>query len=599
MNARTAIKKRLIVLGLVAIVFGGVCIALNKWHVGLGFIALGGFDIVYALQRRDEETPSELVLASANQIGRGDLRDAERLLGKAERLTEKPAIRSATSVLRALIAMRQGDIGGALTCVDTVIEKMVGATPRAVTEARGLRALLRAAGGDDEAARSDVAHVLNLPEASAEARARAALAKAILLDRAGDRTGLKEHIERERAVLFGATSLRERAIVRALRRKLERTPASAYRAGLSGRDGAISDEEPPLIDWIAKLAPDAAPFAAASKPADGASDEASASFEDAPRPTEAGISAVLTARAAAIVSAGRGRVIRGIALFAVLCVVSVAAGLLAWSHTTLSLMLVGATLATAIPFGLFRAAGVVVQRRRLIEALEMIRRGNIDAGAAKLMPLSESRSDDFVAAEAHLALSQVAEHRADPELSLAHANIAMIHYARLPVGAGNPPSFPLELLAQRAFALAFLDRFDEARAEVESLRRRGEYVAYVELRVELLHAVRGKDLPRAALLLERAGLDLPLGIHDELLADAVRALQAGSDGHGRAARIRDELAASPEDARWLEMAAPWLCRQIEIVAEGPGHLVDRDRDHGDVGDLDHLHRSGLVTPAGK
>ena len=105
------------------------------------------------------------------------------------------------------------------------------------------------------------------PSAPAEALARAEVAEAIALERSGDREALAAHLAEKRALLLDSTAPRERAVVRAYQRMLRAPKSSVYRRSAS-RDApaaAAADGEPTVADWIARVAPAAAPFARAAR----------------------------------------------------------------------------------------------------------------------------------------------------------------------------------------------------------------------------------------------------------------------------------------------------------------------------------------------
>src|SRR5207244_2896555 len=98
--------------------------------------------------------------------------------------------------------------------------------------------------------------------------ARSKLAEILLAERAGERAKVRELLEASHDLLNDALAPRERAIVRASERMVAGPQTTPYR--VAPRQRPEDAEEPPLAEWIERVAPEAAAFleARAGEPSD-------------------------------------------------------------------------------------------------------------------------------------------------------------------------------------------------------------------------------------------------------------------------------------------------------------------------------------------
>src|SRR5262245_42300738 len=148
----------------------------------------------------------QVVNKSFNAASFGHLKDAGELLDYAEETFRLGYIRRVIDLQRSIIAMRRGELDAALLRAAAAIVRPLGVFTRQherlqVASAHGLRALLRAGAGDRAGAAADIEVARKSPHAVPETLARAELAEALLLERAGDMEALREHLTRERRLL--------------------------------------------------------------------------------------------------------------------------------------------------------------------------------------------------------------------------------------------------------------------------------------------------------------------------------------------------------------------------------------------------------------
>lgn len=526
----------------------------------------------------------QVVNTSFELIGRGRFAEAERLLDHAEKEHALGLVLRVAAVQRGLIAMRRGKIDEALVALDRGIEGKVSIFYRSqsqlqATNARGIRAFLRAASGDRKGARADIEAVRGSPDALPQALARAALAEAILTERAGDRDVLREHLTQHHELLFDVTDRRERAIVRAFQRMLEATTTSVYRKGAK-RDAEA--EEPPLADWIAQVVPQAAPFVETNT-----IKERTGELPDATTATPSAKKAVEDARKAAAKSSPKPasrnpRVVLG--LWAVLVAVGVAVRMFLASSevdsavelaedveaTDPTLVFAGMVVAiftAAVAVGVVRRGSARKEARRLFAALSAMAKGDVESAQGELEKLTQSRYGT-IAAQAHLALATKAERDGDLPGSLRHVDQGLGRLSQYASRISASDILLPDLVSQRAFVLAAMDRLDEAEAELASLPPVYPFKSRALFRVRLVARARQGDLAGAAALAAEAGLDLPLSARDELLADVVRAATSPeTTGAVEIARIKRELRTYEPLERWLEKTAPKALAALRRTSE--------------------------------
>lgn len=534
----------------------------------------------------------QIVNISFDLVARGQLVEAEKRLDSLDAATRSPLIDCVAFIQRGLIAMRRGDVKTGLRYIDEAISTKANLSYRTsvrvqTVNALGIRAFLRAVSGDRDGARADAEALRASPDALPQALARAALAEAVCLEKEGDRDALRRHIDTHRDLLFDVTDRRERAIVRAFQRMLETTATSVYRKGAKLD---MHGDDPPLVDWVAQLVPSAAPFVETTPaknvtnalPPATASADAQAALTNSRKNAEKQASTFWTAPkkilavwlAMMAVAVGIWQIFRPTGsetdpleisqnyerlLEALLAFFAVTIGALIWNRVRAGLDAKRAT-------------------KDLFSALNLSAQGKLDAAEEQLTALTKSPYP-LIKAQAYLALAQIAERRADLQKSLEHCDRGLACLSQYVVRISASDILLPDLMSQRAFVLAAMDRHDEADAELAGLPEAYPYKTRSLLRVRLVSLVRRGDLDAAAKLAAETSLDLPLSARDELLADSVRiAAQPGSLGAGELPRIRRELRTVASLRPWLATVAPAALTAIERTTEEVEATSSIDRD---------------------
>lgn len=540
------------------------------------------------IYRRIHGVAAYTINTSFNYIGLGKLNEASRLLDEAEAKPHFEWVRRLVDVQRAIIAMRRGDMAAARDRLDAAIARPIGLIEKAnslyqIEGAHALRAFARASLGDRDAALEDVRFVRSQPGASLDALAKVALAEALVLERAGERPRLKELLEREETLLLEHTHPRERAIVRGLQRMLRASSKASIYRQTAPSEGADDQEEPELADWVAKIAPDVAPFVRVPRRAtDGSPAMIAASAAVAPRPD--------AVRAVAAAHAARVKPKRSAAwMWAPLVGFSAAfLGLLVWAIQGIQASsgsadaieaLFPATssinpLVWIVPLIAFSIGSIAVigaqqskrARERRLSKSRAARRVDQPSSAATATPTLTALAmgpSDVAAAQARLILAGNAERSGDFKAVITECRLGIGRLENERSRAEADILYP-DLIALAAFALAATGQSDEADAELALLSPMYPHHARAVFRVRLVQALRKNDVAGAALWVERGAADLPLSIREELLADIVRAIHAPSNaGAGEIERLKDELRRSPERRRWLDIVAPGVVSAFE------------------------------------
>jgi hypothetical protein len=588
-----AMARRQIVMGGVMIAVGAAPLLLAGLTTAVPLVAGGVTLVALGLYLRASGEAVQVVNTSYNAITQGRTAEAEGLLDHAEKSFHIGYIRRIMDLQRAIIAMRRGDLEGALARTDAALARPLGVLARGqarvhTAAARGLRALLRASLGDREGAGADVAAVRADPASQPEALARAELAQAILLERSGDREALRAHLASQRRLLLGHASPRERAIVRAYQRMLKAPKTTVYRQNAPHEPTETTKGEPSVADWIARIAPAAAPFARIARAPGSAAEPASPGANADPEATK-----LAEARLQKSAARGTRRVGGKLLLLWVLLIMMFLAiwqflapdpgapatagqgpsDTLAPFLAVVFPLLVVLAVAGAFTFVVVRARSHV---RRLEAAIAELARGDEAQAEAELTKLSRSAAK-LVAAQASFQLALLAERRTDFAAAIEHCDRGIAAAVGNPTVRVVSSSILLpELLAERAFVLAATGRAADAGAEMALVAGKYPtfpYRARAELRVALIERLAGAGLAGAAQLCEASTDDLPLSLRDETLVDLVRAAaRPEAVGAGEVERLQDELRRDAELRRWLDAVAPAALSAF-----------DRGGDGGDAG----------------
>jgi hypothetical protein len=515
---------------------------------------------------------------SQRAINLGDVEEAERLLDEAEASPRFVWVKRRASVQRAMIALRLGILEEARRWLDAALALPLGLVSREASrreriEARALRAFVSASLGDPKGARDDIAAVREEEEgASHQAIARVTLAEAVLLERAGDRTRLKDLIDENEELLLEHTSPRERALVRAMRRLVSVSEkGSVYRKRESPKRRRARGSDTSVSDWVARIAPEAAPYV---REHGRARKVGRAIFAAVARPTRKAVRKVRAARAASV--SRKGFAWKAAAMVcALLALLFGGMGIVELQSLGGASSVGGLGLAEVLAMSIGVAAPLAalgLLRRRRARAIRRATReawkrgGWVAADETRGAMLAESRSDE-VAAGGCLTLASLAERKGDFEGAIAACDKGLGRLAAVRK-RGEVELVHADLVALRAFALSACDRRDEADAELASLGESYPGYGRAVFRVELVTLVRGHDFAGAARLVEQSTGDLPLSLREQLLAEVARAAaEPDRVGAGEVERLREELKDSPERARWLDRAAPGLVEAFGRAGE--------------------------------
>ncbi len=480
--------------------------------------------------------------------------------------------------------------------------------------AQAMRALLRATLGDTGGALADIAAVRALPDAPAEALARAEVAEAIVLERAGDREALAAHLVAKRTLLLDATVPRERAVVRAYQRMLKATRSSVYRR-IAPREAEPAGDETTVASFVARIAPAAAPFARSRRPTGEAPSSAPPPTPEEPIPP--GLVRVAEARLqGGVVKRPPASPVKVVALWVLLIAMFVVVWEQVGSDAPAAVAVAlasgfrrldpGAMVGAAVLLGMAALFARIIlalrHERRLAAATGALARSDRGAVAA-IEALARSRHAS-ASAQAHLQLAKLAERRGDLDEAQKRCDQGIAAATALASTRALTSSILLpDLIAERAFVLAATDRAAKAGAEMAVLRRSFPaypFLARAELRVALVLRVRRDDLEGAARVADGHTDDLPLSLRDETLVDLVRALaHPEAAGAGEVERLKEELRLDPELRHWLEVVAPSVVRRFESSAPPPDDAAverEAERDADAVRDED-AEREALAAEA--
>lgn len=577
------IARRLAVFAAILFIVTAAAAASSAWPMAIVLAITGSFLGWSARETFRSGAAVQLANTAFDRLTRGRTGEAEALLAQIPLAAQRGSVARAMALQRAIIALDRGELQTAVAQATLSIDGRTHLSTRDYEETQiaaglALRSIANASLGHDDAARKDAALAESHDAAAPRGIARAGLARAIILARAGDVGALAKHFAERGHRLLEWLTPRERALMRALRRMARAPSKSVYREAARPTE---STEEGHVAAWIAKLAPGAAAFAeearqgkvAELRPLAGASAE--------------GVRAVEGSRASGR-KAGRGANRRpGLVglLWVVLIVVYFA---IQEGHSSPT-----AGLAFAAPLALLFFVGLFAIRMRAARrtsqrTLRAIRGAASTDQAAAITELRDIGKITFplVAANAHLALAQTLEQRAewDAVLVTCDAGLGRATTTRALRALSSDLLIP-QLVESRALALAALGRRAEADAELVLMARdfpTFAYAARAQFRVRLVAAARAGDLSEAAEIARTRTLDLPLTFREETLADVVLAVTDGTS-HEEQERLEAELRDDPELCAWLDTVAGGLrdrLRGVALTRVAVGDPIDAEGDAG-------------------
>jgi len=591
-------------VGLSAILFAIFASGPGKWNALVLALSVGAYFVIAGVRGVREGSALPLLSASLNLVRAGKLVEAEALLAS---LSSAPRSRSGAAgvwrswasfavtpwvslgvdLQRAQIAMRRGDPTIACDHLDALISRADlrkrAATDGLVAEAHGLRAWALALRGDARV-QADIDAVRGAEIPFTTALAHASLAEALLALRSGARSALAAILRRERGILLHGLDVRERALVRAMQRLLATPATGIYRTPASVEKGAKAGDEPPVVEWIRRVAPELLPFA----PRPPAVSDPSANALD-PEPSP---SAAMVARVTARAESATSESTPGVALwviFSALFLIVYRLGPVPVGPVPLDPWLtLAALLFPGIALGAARLLGA--HRRavygRLVALSSRIARGDdVDAEVAEL---AESEQDAGpLAALIELLLAEIADRRALLGKALQHADVARAKLRTVESRTSAASFVSPAVTASRAYSLAALRRADEALAELSQLP--ADYIRLDSTRfvVRLVSLVALGDIDAAGRLADATPLEISIGPRDELLRDLVRAVTSpGGADVAEMARLREDLRDDDDHRVWIERVAPDLLARFERAAvEKQGQRIHDDSEEAVIAEL--------------
>ncbi len=559
--SRAMFRKSVIVGGLS--VLG--CAALAPWAAGswvMGPLAvLAGLSIgacwwsVVGL-RHGEATRAADAVTRALALGHVD--DAEAHLQPIARSSLR-TVRRIDHLFRAKIAMRRGDVTAAGRQADSVIAVPLGVfrSPedlRYRAEAIAIRAFVGASSEEPGRIRADIARVRQSTSARLWPLGLVSVAEGLLLEREGNHEALREHFARERFALFEATGPRERALVRALERRLKAPPSTVYRQAGGSPEPASRGGEPGATASAAQVAPAAA-----------------ASVQESVSPLSGGLTDFEHGRTHGLtIAVWRAPVILSGVYLAWLLVRELFGDVFATPAMSVleavAALLVLLVLFALLEWGFFfaRLRGEERARSRLYAAETQMGAGDMAAAEARMLSIAREPSD-VVAAWGWYHLATIANRRGAFKEVVERCDAAISRLKRLPDRSWVFGQVWASIIGERAFALAALGRVEDATGELAKIPRGSVFRERDELRVRLVCLVRGDAFEAAARLVSSAPMDLPLSLRDELLRDLVRAAATEAVvGAVEVMRLAEEMGAHEEHRMWIDIVAPSLRDRFEM-----------------------------------
>lgn len=588
--------RRLRVLGAMV----GVILAVSLGATGaplpaaLALLLTGALQYFFFWSRR-REIGVHLALAALDRTARGRFDDARAILEAVPPAVLGSVIGQMVDAQRAAMALYEGKLEEAVTFATRAAKD--GARLAAHEEihrgsALSIRAVALAALGRDDAALADVRAVRGATLRQAGFVARAALAEAMILARKKEIDRLAELVRAEHPLLFGATSPRERLVARALGRLVSARKRHVYREPARRETDELEGE----AGWVAKLAPEAAAYAK-SAPLGAATD---APEPVDPETTKAAIAAAPKAkrRATAFAAIFVGIVVVLVGAFQVL---GLGAGpeLDEMGGATVRSPWPAFAAAYAVALAAL-AAFVVVRRRRalresaaLAHAIEARLRGDRAGARGELGSLLRSPVP-LVRPQAlrELAVTAFLEGDFERARELAMDGIKATEASEAVLAMARPVVLPM-LHGELAMALAAEGRTARAEEELDLVRRAFPtypFTARDTFRVRLVAAVATGRWDEAARMARERPSDLPLGLEEELLCDALRVYANDHLPEGERDRILDELRQDTGATRWLDAVSPEIRanaggKRTRVAPEEAGHDDPLAADVGE-GDLD-------------
>lgn len=586
------------VLGGVFFVATGFGVVMQAWPIVGISMALCGL-MGFASRRLKENIHAVTFINKAVQhVSRGEIDEAKGLLRLVPpKAAKRNIMRRATETLRAMIALYEGRPDEAASHASAAIAGGRSVLAHSfesaqIAGAHSWRGLAHAALGEGVRANEDADAAEASPHAPPDVIARARLVRALVLARGGDHDALAKTVTGSARLILERALPRERALFRALRR-LSRTPKrSVYREPSRPLE---NDAPSKLASWIGTMAPDAAAFV------DG--EALFAERSDDAAPTSEVMSDVRALDRAKWTqgtrppSAGK----RVLLLWVVLIVMF----LTIWQFLTPTPR-PGATTAApapvvvpveveepptwatiALPGATFLVVftgmlGFVILRARRLERRFALARRSAAMGETRSVPelaLLTKRNNMIIAASAELELARIANDQGDfgESISRCDNGIGRLQGPMMRAAAGD--LLLPALMAESAVAAAARGGKDEADAKAALLARDFATYAWLAaalLRVRLLNAVRGDDTQGAIAAARARTAEMPIPLHEDVLADLVLAANVGVSDDEKA-RLEGELRDDERLRTWIELVAPGLRdRALASGKSAPVRVVETD-----------------------
>jgi hypothetical protein len=548
---------------------------------GMFGLVMGPFLVALGLYLLRTGPALQTVNGALDAINRGKLDEAESLLHSIPSNARRGVVAKAIHLRRAIMALVSGRLQDAVDAATAAVETRPlwlewGGSAGLTNEALAIRAQAAASMGEAERARADIATVRSSKQSTPQALAKASLAEALVLARSDRRDDLAALIGRDRSLLLEYTSPRERALVRALQRMIERRRTSVYREPAK-REEPVATEELPIASWIATVAPAAAEFAPRAGPRATSAPAVPVALSPGatggalpPQPAGAWVKAKARGRR------GRLWLVGG---WVALVVMFLAIWQFLQPSTNATTYRGAPPPVPASPEGadanawwpwapgflvfIVLMAWVFRARARQLRAMRSLATGDLARAEREYTRIAKLPGAGGAGGELQLAV--LGERAANFDSVLQHAESGLAKTTGMYAAACE--ALRPELLAQHCYALAALGKGDQATAELASLVHdfpRYAFLSRTHLCVRMHLAVHAGRLDEARSVARERTPDMPLTVRDETLADALVAIEERAPEE--LARLERELREDAQLATWMDRVAPDVVREVRRLA---------------------------------
>jgi hypothetical protein len=516
-------------------------------------------------------------------LDRQDTSRAQAIAEELERSLWIRWVRLNVTYLRSILAFDRGDLAESRRLLDLALTLPLGVSFRVhnvvlQASSRASRAVVAALQGDASQAEEDLQNLTDNLDGQIDVPAMAALARALLLLRAGETPALRQHLRKNQRLLL-CVSGKSRALARALLRPWSIPEATAYRAQ-GGEEATLPTD--PTTAWLLKIAPTMTPLLLQQPQADD-SDPAAPAPVPAPRGVKKDPFLPLPGAPQAL----RPRQRRPGALALWFLLIAGFVGL--WSvRPEGSTRVPPPSAPTPSPAHLgwlpvLGGGGVFIvalalnlrssrKNQQLLNRADLaLTRGETQEASEIFQGFLASRLPLLRAAGAQ-RLASIANLYGEHRDALRWSDLALEQLKKIRIG-----SAPFEQIVrvEKGTALMLLGMPEEAWKEVKALETRAPesmFLPTLRFTVGLLERLREGDLPGAATLVrEQKGQQL-LSMPLELLADLAQLTADETTSRAQLTALLQEISLDERTEAWLHRAAPALLARAHarVSAMGAG-----------------------------